>query len=89
MDFHEFRNGMTVMDGRRCVAHTKGPMGSGWLLKVHNASWLDPRAGQGAEKFRRAGLRIPRDRSYLLVPSRAEARRILKALARGAIETSC
>ena len=42
--FHEFPNGMTVMDGTICVAVAKKTQSHGWVLRMHAGSWLDPRA---------------------------------------------
>ncbi len=43
LTFHNFKNGMTVMDGLRCIAKAQ-PVGiGGWLLTLHGASWVDKR----------------------------------------------
>lgn len=44
LTFHEFKHGMTVMDGKQCVAVARPTQSYGWVLRVHNGSWIDPRA---------------------------------------------
>ena len=75
MTFHEFNWAMTVMDGNKCVAVGRIVGDHGWRLTLHGGSWTDPRA-------RNQGL-IPGAYPHLmLVKNKAEARKILKELAK-------
>lgn len=77
MKFVENKLAMVVMDGPRVVAKAsrRQATGSTWLLKAYSSSWTDPRA-------RTEGL-FPGKFPYLLtVKGKAEARRLLKELAR-------
>jgi hypothetical protein len=75
LKFHEFRNGMVVMDDRKGIATAK-PTRHGWILTLYAASWVDPRA-------RTQGLIPGKFPHLLLVESRGDARNMLKALAKG------
>jgi len=67
--------GITVMDGRRCVAVARKTVRGPWILRVHNACWTDPRA-------RTQGL-MPGKFPYLMhVRTRPEALKHMTALAR-------
>jgi hypothetical protein len=72
MLFTELRNGMTVMDARRCVAWAH-PARGGWLLKLHGGCWLDPRARTG-------GIFPGKFPDLLHVKTRREARSIMTRL---------
>jgi len=73
MTFHENPLGMTVFDGPRLVAKATGRPRVGWLLRMYNGSWVDPRA--------RTGGMFPGKFPYLMkVKNKAEARKILKSL---------
>lgn len=74
MTFHEFKNGMTVMDGNRCVASAKSVASHGWMLSLRAASWVDPRA-------RTQGLIPGKFPHLMLVKSRGEARHEMRLLA--------
>ncbi len=69
--------GMSVMDGKRCVATAHPKTGGRWLLRLRAGSWLDPRA-----RFPRgpkAG--SPKGFPHLLVvDDRREARTIMMGL---------
>jgi hypothetical protein len=73
LTFHEFKNGMSVMDGKRCLAQGK-PTPHGWILTLHGASWIDPRA-------RTQGLIPGKYPNLMLVKTRREAAQVLSGLA--------
>ncbi len=78
MTFHEPTDwGMSVMDGRRCVAFARKIIAGGWLLKIHAGSWIDPAAHRPA--FDRPGM--PVYTHLMHVKTKARARRELRALA--------
>lgn len=74
MTFHEFKNGMSVMDGRRCVASAK-LTARGWIMTMRDGCWLNPLA-------RTQGLMPGKYPHLMVLPGRREARRELKLLAR-------
>jgi hypothetical protein len=74
MTFHEFKNGMSVMDGNRCVASAKPTRGHGWMLIARASSWVDIRA-------RTQGLMPGKYPNLMLVKDRREARAHLSKLA--------
>ena len=78
MTFHEFKNGMTVMDGRRCVAKARVVPHKGWLLRMYGGCWMDPAA-------RKPTVRGHVNPTLWLVNRRSKARTILNQLAKGAM----
>jgi hypothetical protein len=73
MTFHEHRNGMTVMDGTRCVAVARAIPPRGWLLTLHGGCWVDHRA-------RTQGIVPGKFPGILNVNTRAEAIKLLRSL---------
>ena len=87
--FTETSLGMSVFDNRRCIAIATPKMRSSlWLIRLQSgACWLDDRAGiplsplTGQNDVSAATRIAPRrDRSYLSVKTRLEARSVLKSL---------
>jgi hypothetical protein len=73
MTFHDYRHGMVVMDGRRCVAVAREIGPNGWMLRMHGGCWVDPRA-------RTQGLFPGNHPELMNVSTRREARLILKGI---------
>lgn len=76
MTFHEHPAGMTVMDGRRCVAVARPFGGYGirhWMLRVYGGCWLPkrPKTQFGSVAY-----------DLWPVKGKARARRIMRGLAR-------
>lgn len=77
LSFHEIKNGMSVMDDRHCLATAK-PTSQGWLLTLHGACWIDPRArAVNPTKPQLPSHKFP---NLMVVRTRGEARRILSSL---------
>ena len=77
MEFHDYPNHKTmiVMDGRRPLARARHIHSEcAWLLKAYGFLWTDKRAHQ-------PGVFGIVDARFLLIKSKREARKILKALA--------
>jgi len=74
MGFHEFANGMSVMDGSRCIASAK-PTPHGWILTFRGGCWAHPRA-------RTQGLIPGKFPNLMLLPSRRAVRQEFQKLAR-------
>jgi hypothetical protein len=74
MEFLEFRDNMVVMDGKTCVAVARKTVSWGYILRVHNGCWVDPRA-------RTQGLVPGRYPHLMNILTKPEARKIMKALA--------
>jgi len=64
MTFHEYRNGMTVMEGGRSIAVARDRSPNGWLLTHYTGCWVPRR----------------RFTHLLRVKTRDEARKILRQL---------
>jgi hypothetical protein len=75
MEFIEHKHGnMIVMDGKNPVAVARKTVSFGYILRVYNACWTDPRA-------RTQGL-VPGKYPHLMnILTKREARSIMKALA--------
>jgi len=72
--FHEFKNAMSVMDGRRCIAVARLTPSHGWVMRVHDGCWTDIRA-------RTQGLIPGKYPNLMRVRTRPQARTILSKLA--------
>ena len=81
MTFHEFRDTMVVMDGRRAVAKARRkPAPIGWVLRACGASFTDPRARKPRFAGVGGGPGIV-DPGLMAIKTRREARKILREIA--------
>lgn len=81
-ELHDFgARGMTVMDGRRCVAKGRKVHG-GWLLTLRGMSWSDTMRNERQKAwFDKLGLRCNASPWLKLVKDKSEAREHLNAIA--------
>ena len=70
MTFHEYKNGMTVMEGGRSIAVARDRGRHGWVLTHYAGCWVDARKS-----------RFP---NLLQVKTRDIARNLLRNLTEGA-----
>ena len=72
----------SVMDGKRCVAVARKSGCGQWVLRLHEASWIDTKENEAQRAwYRKLGLRWNCAPHLKSAPNKRVARREMKAVA--------
>ena len=81
MELHIFRDAMSVMDGKRCVAVARRLGSGGWMMRIHGGSWADTLTNEGKQAhLKRIGMKPTTSPNLRFAKTKTEAKKILREL---------